>query len=321
MNPKRIILVANTDRPEIVQMYADFRSWLNQRCEIIGEYNSISGAPLDSNSSTTLSQALEDTQTNTTDLAIVIGGDGTILSQARLFVDFEIPILGINLGTLGFLTVFDLDSFMAAGEEILQPGKPILCRDRTLLEALIFSAGVEIACTDDAVNRNQHRSNARFFGVAMNECAIVNGKPFRMIELGLQLNSHPTPTIRGDGLIVATPTGSTGYNVSAGGPIISPDLDCFVITPNAVHSLALRPIVVNSKFPIVITINTANQGTTMSLDGQIYEPLNEGDRVVICRYEKKIRLVANPKNEFYQTLIRKMHWAATPELRTGNTPD
>lgn len=318
MNSKRIILVANTDRAEIADLLANFRNWLKERCHVIAEYSSISGAPLNGDGLADLDTALQDWQSLDADLALVIGGDGTILNQARRFVNTDIPILGINLGTLGFLTEYDLDSFMAVGDSMLRSPQPIVYRDRTLLEAMIFPPGAEIACADDAASRSQHRSNARFFGVALNECAIVSGAPFRMIELSLQLDSHPTPTIKGDGIIVSTPTGSTGYNVSAGGPIISPDLDCFAVTPIAVHSLALRPIIVNSKFPITIEIKRANEGTTMSLDGQNYVPLNVGDRVVICRYEKKVRMAINPQNNFWQTLIHKMHWAATPEIRPGS---
>jgi len=311
MPSKRVILVANTNRPEIRDLLSDFRPWLRRHAEVVGEFCSACGKALDGTRFTHIDEALDPAHRVEADLAIALGGDGTILSQAREFVDTDIPLLGVNLGHLGFLAEFDLDTFMDSAEEILGPGT-LLFRERTLVEAMIFSTEVEIACDLTAMNREERRSNARFQGVALNECAVVSGPPFRMIELALQLDSHPTPTIKGDGLIISTPTGSTGYNVSAGGPIISPELDCFAVTPIAVHSLALRPLIVNSKFPIVIHVNEVNEGTTMSLDGQIFAPLREGDRVTVSRYGRKVRMVANPAVDFWQTLVNKMHWAATP---------
>lgn len=314
MFSKNVILIANDERPEVVDLLLDFRPWLKLRCHVAGEFSSASGESLSAEEEKNLDSILDGSGTDKIDLALILGGDGTLLSQARRFVDTGIPLLGINFGNLGFLAEFDLDTFMAAADDILGPGK-LNCRERTMLEAMVFGKDVVIECETGMANCDEHRSNARFTGVALNECAVVSGPPFRMIELALQLGNHLTPTIKGDGLIVSTPTGSTGYNVSAGGPIIAPDLDCFAVTPIAVHSLALRPIVVNAQFPLIIRINEANNGTTLSLDGQIFAPLQDGDRVAVCRYERKIRMVINPSVDFWHTLVHKMHWAAKPDSR------
>ncbi len=315
--PKRVILIANTNRPEVVDQLDAFKAWLREQADVLQELCAISGESLTYNDSQ--GSEVQDLQLldPVPDMIIVLGGDGSILSQARRFVDSGIPILGINFGNLGFLTEFDIESFKAHADQILGR-EPVVYRERTLLEALVFPRDVDLS-PDELANHFEHvRNHARFQGVALNECAVVSGPPFRMIELALQLDSHPTPTIRGDGLIVSTPTGSTGYNVSAGGPIISPDLECFAVTPIAVHSLALRPIIVNSNYPVVIQVIDANEGTTLSLDGQIFSPVETGERVAICRYHTRVRMVANPNADFWQTLIHKMHWAATPSTRSAH---
>ena len=299
---KRAILVANTNRAEIAELLVDFVPWLETRADLVGQFSSIDGKRLDDHGAPRLDAFLGDGEAGSIDVAVVLGGDGTILSQARRFVSTSIPILGVNLGTLGFLSEFDLDTFMRDARELLSGDDPLPTRERILLEAKIFDG------TD---------SNPRYNAIALNECAIVSGPPFRMIELALQLDNHPTPAIKGDGIIVSTPTGSTGYNVSAGGPIISPALDCFAITPIAVHSLALRPIIINSNRPIEISIVEANDGTTLSLDGQLFAPLRTNDRVAITRYPDTMSFVENPSTNFWKTLMHKMHWAATPTMRSG----
>lgn len=314
MPDKRIIIIANTGRPEIVDLLADFRSQVENRTDIIGEYSSCTSKRLSGTGPTDLNTDHRNWSDLHLDLAIVLGGDGTILSQARRFVHTDIPLLGINLGHLGFLAEFNLDSFIAVADDILGPN-PINTRQRTMLEAMVFTDEPNSHSDLTNLSRKDLQKKALFHGLALNECAVVSGPPFRMIELALQLDSHPTPTIKGDGLIVSTSTGSTGYNISAGGPVISPDLDCFAVTPIAVHSLALRPIIINSDSPVVIHIIDANEGTTLSLDGQVFSPLKTGHRIAVFRHERKINMVANHEFDFWQTLVRKMHWAATPITR------
>ena len=314
MSNKRIIIIANTGRPEIVDLLDDFRREVSGRTEIVGEYSSCSNDRLCGAGPDTLDAEVEVWRGLELDFAIVLGGDGTILSQARRFVHSDIPLLGINLGHLGFLAEFNLESFLGAADEILGSAR-LRCRERTMLRAIVFTEEIHGHLGRGDLTQEELQENAIFEGLALNECAVVSGPPFRMIELALQLDSHPTPTIKGDGLIVSTPTGSTGYNVSAGGPVISPDLECFAVTPIAVHSLALRPIIVNSDSPVVIHIIDANEGTTLSLDGQVFSPLRTGYRIAVFRYDRKVRMIANPDFDFWQTLVRKMHWAATPITR------
>jgi NAD+ kinase len=136
-----------------------------------------------------------------------------------------------------------------------------------------------------------------------------------MIELGLDFNGNGGPHLSGDGLIVSTPTGRPAYNVSAGGPIVHPSCDAFVITPLAVHSLAFRPIIASPDEPIAITVARVNDGTTLVIDGQLTRRLKTGDRVHVRRGGHRVRMIRDPRAEFWSTVVRKMRWATGPTYR------
>ena len=234
------------------------------------------------------------------DIAVVLGGDGTILSQARQLLELGRPLVGVNFGRLGFLAEFDWDSFRQQAPMVFGPN-PII-RQRMVLSATIQCAG----------------NGARFTSSAVNDCVIAAGPPYRMIELRIGTGGRlgdDGPILTGDGLIVATPIGSTAYNVSAGGPIVHPDVDAYVLTPNAAHSLAFRPIVVPSSVELAVTVLRANDGTSLVLDGQVTQPLRVGDVVRITRHPMRALLVGNPSTSYWQTLLDKMRWAAPPTYR------
>ncbi len=234
------------------------------------------------------------------DIAVVLGGDGTILSQARQLLELGRPLVGVNFGRLGFLAEFDWDSFRQQAPMVFGPN-PII-RKRMVLSATIQSAG----------------NGTRFTSSAVNDCVIAAGPPYRMIELRLATDGRlgdDGPILTGDGLIVATPIGSTAYNVSAGGPIVHPDVDAYILTPNAAHSLAFRPIVVPSSVELAVTVLRANDGTSLVLDGQVTQPLHVGDVVRITRHPMRALLVGNPSTSYWQTLLDKMRWAAPPTYR------
>ncbi len=287
---RRIILVANHQRREIVDLLPEMRQWLAQRSEIVAEFK----APDDD----------RPVQPIAADVVIVLGGDGTILGQARRFVDLDIPILGVNLGNLGFLAEFDLADFKAQFDALIERPE-FVTKSRLMVEARTFRESDDPAKPESAY--------ARY--LALNDAVITAGPPYRMIELGLELEGYRTAPIQGDGLIVSTAIGSTAYSVSSGGPIISPDLECLAITPIAAHSLAFRPIVVAPTCRIVVTLRRVNVGTTLVLDGQNFAALQAGDRVSVCRYPRVVRLVANPRGNYWKTLSEKMHWAAPPTVR------
>ncbi|MFO0829196.1 MAG: NAD(+)/NADH kinase [Phycisphaerales bacterium] len=245
------------------------------------------------------------------DLAVVLGGDGTILSQARRILERRRPLVGVNFGRLGFLAEFTWDTFLAHAPMVFGP-KPIIRERMVLLATVEGPDGIE-----------------RFRSSAINDCVIAAGPPYRMIELLIRTNTRAGgtlppingdgpkdgPDLTGDGLIVATPIGSTAYNVSAGGPIVHPDVDALIMTPNAPHSLAFRPVVVPSSVEVDVHITRANDGTALVLDGQVMHGVGQGDVVRIVRNPVRAKLVGNPSNSYWQTLLDKMRWAAPPTYR------
>ncbi len=238
------------------------------------------------------------------DLLIVLGGDGTLLAMARRTVGLDVPLLGVNLGRLGFMAEFDLASLTTHAASLLGDA-PLSLHELALLHAAVHAPD----------------GSTRFEGPALNECAITAGPPYRMIELALSIDGVPGPIVSGDGLIVSTPTGSTAYNVSAGGPIVAPGVGAFAITPIAAHTLSFRPIVVPDTARVEIAALRVNRdeqgnGTTLVLDGQVQTSLAAGERVSLSRNGRGVRFVRNPEGSFWATVIEKLHWAAQPRMRT-----
>lgn len=231
------------------------------------------------------------------DRAVVVGGDGTIMAALRQLVDRAIPVVGVNTGRLGFLAEFDAASLETHAPAIFGPEPTV--RQRMVL----------------AVTVRGEDGRTRYEGLAVNDCVITAGPPFRMIELAIRIGEETGPEFQGDGIIVATPVGSTAYNVSAGGPIVHPDVEAIVVTPSAAHSLAFRPVVVPSGTDVGARVVRANDGTTMVLDGHINVGLRVGDEVVAGRHHAMARLVACPGAGYWQTLVDKLKWAAPPTYR------
>jgi NAD+ kinase len=141
---------------------------------------------------------------------------------------------------------------------------------------------------------------------------IAAGNPFRILELGLSINGVPAPLLHGDGIILSTPIGSTAHNASVGGPIVDPSANAFVLTPVAAHSLAIRPIVLDSMAQVTVDILQANEGTSLVIDGKVHSGLKEGMQVHVRRSEHTLSIVLNPSSTYWNTLVDKLHWAAPP---------
>jgi NAD+ kinase len=232
------------------------------------------------------------------DFAVVVGGDGTLIAQARRLLDFGKPIVGVNAGRLGFLAEFDA-SDLEKHAGLVFGAKPPL-RERMLL-------AVEV----------ERASGVRESGTAINDAVITAGAPHRMIEMSLRIDDDDTGVdIIGDGVIIATPTGSTAYSASAGGPIVHPDVGGVTITPICAQSLAFRPVVVRSSDPIALVMRRVNEGTCVVLDGQRYISLGRGDTVRMREHARKALFVANPSNRYWDALRAKMKWAAPPSYRS-----
>ncbi len=225
-------------------------------------------------------------------LAIAIGGDGTLIKHGRALSQLQIPLVGVNSGRLGFLARFDVES-------LIEHRHAIFTQSPEILEAMLL---------DITVDDNPPT-------IAMNEAMVAAGAPFRLLELELTIDGVPAPTLRGDGVIVATPTGSTAHNASVGGPIVDPSTNTFILTPIAAHSLAVRPIVLDGKANITIEIQQANEGTSLVIDGQVHCIMKQGMKMHVQQSKHSLSIVLNPSRSYWNTLVDKLHWAAHPELQ------
>ena len=226
------------------------------------------------------------------DLAVVMGGDGTMLGIARQLAKYDIPLIGINLGRLGFITDIPVDRMLPALAEILQ-GKAT-SEKRTLLEGRVMRGGEMIYC-----------------GVAVNDVVVARGSGAGMAELRVAVDGQFMYNQRSDGLIVSTPTGSTAYALSAGGPLLHPSLQGIVLVPIAPHALSNRPIAVPDTREIVVEI-VSGRDISVNFDMQTFASLQHGDEIVISRSPNTITFLHPEGWSYYNTLREKLHWHEYP---------
>jgi len=232
-------------------------------------------------------------------LAIVVGGDGTMLSIARQIAPFDVPLIGINQGRLGFLTDIALSDMETALAAMLAGAH--VEETRTLLEATLVRA-----------------SGGEERAPALNEVAVNRGSLGVMIDCAVAIDGRFVYAMRADGLIVATPTGSTAYALSAQGPIVDPTVPAILLVPVAPHALTNRPIVVGDSVVVEIAL-LRGKDASLHCDGQANFPLSEGDRVIVRRAQHRLRLLHPEDHDHFAMLRRKLHWGETPErLRPGN---
>jgi NAD+ kinase len=222
------------------------------------------------------------------DLLLVLGGDGTLLSMARLVGDLNVPILGVNLGGLGFLTALTADELFPALEALLRG--ELLVEERMMLTARVTRQGERLSEY-----------------VALNDVVITKSAMSRIINLDVSVEGQFATAYRADGLIVSTPTGSTAYSLSAGGPIVFPTMDAVVLTPICSHTLTNRPIVLPASQPIDVTLQS-DQDVMLTMDGQVGFHLKRGDRVEIRQAAARIRLLRFPQKHFFSVLRTKLKW-------------
>lgn len=224
---------------------------------------------------------------------IVLGGDGTLLSVARLIGGKGTPILGVNLGSLGFLTEVTLEEMYPLLEEIL--AGDMIIDERGMLEASIQRDGKEVAKY-----------------LVLNDVVINKGAFARMILMETRVGGRYLNTYRADGLIISTPTGSTAYSLSAGGPIVYPTVGSVIISPICPHTLTNRPIVIPDNMDIEVTLSTENEDALITLDGQEGFSLKYMDTIVVKKSLNKTRLILSPKKDYYQILRQKLRWGDKP---------
>jgi NAD+ kinase len=294
----RVLIVANKQKPSVAAA-------LERIIPVIEKAGTVVSIDVDEQTEPIVADA---------NLILVLGGDGTLLSAARRLRGRQIPLVGVNFGRLGFLASFTPKQFDDHFPEIIAGTLPTSHR---------FALEASVLPPDTLCHYHQHPEvthKRRFVSTALNDAVITAGPPFHMIELEIAADGHDPAEgsgwtgIRyfGDGVIVATASGSTAYNVSAGGPIISPNVDAFCVTPICPHSLSFRPVVISSNSTVVVTAIRVNDGTTMFCDGQESTHLQAGERIVIRQSPDPVLLVENPESKEWHTLAAKLNWAINP---------
>lgn len=223
------------------------------------------------------------------DLVIVLGGDGTLLSAARAFSHFDVPLLGVNAGSLGFLTEVTLSEMFATLEAIANGGCEI--DRRSMIRCRVMREGKAEA---------DHN--------ALNDVVVNTGRIARMGDFDVYVDGKFVSNYKADALIVATPTGSTAYSLAAGGPILSPDVDAFVVTPVSPHALTNRPLVLKDTCVVEIVIKQTPEQEFLTIDGQIGMPVNGGDRITCSKSEHEVKLYRTRERTFYEVLRTKLKW-------------
>ena len=283
LSPGDMVAVFSKPRePDVVRIAPGIVDWLQQR-----------GFQVEIDESTAqaigLSESRHDWCNLHPRLAIVLGGDGTLLHVARRLRACHVPLLAVNLGTLGFLTEVPVAELYANLESILE--ERCIYDSRTLVTAEVHRHGKLVAQFD-----------------ALNDAVISKGSIARVIEFSITIDSDPVANYRADGVIVATPTGSTAYSLSAGGPILHPSVNGLVITPICPHALTNRPLIVRDAAIIEIVMQKVAEQTYLTMDGQEGYSLEIGDRIICHKSLNKVTLVRHPQRQFFEVLHSKLKW-------------
>jgi len=274
---KRVCVIANAGKETAAERAEQVRAFFCERgidCVVLLD---------DFSEKTSYEPVLQDDM----ECAVVLGGDGTLIHVARKLAEKRIPVFGINMGNLGFLTHADSGKARAALEALI--AGECCIEERMMLEASV---------------------DGTVFGTALNDVVLTRNGFSRIISVGIFVNGKPVCNYRGDGVIVATPTGSTGYNLSAGGPVVAPKTELFLITPICPHSLGARSILLSAEDELHIVIReekkTQDEEAILTLDGQRAKDLSAEDTIVIKKSEKKAYFIQLNENSFFDALHRKL---------------
>lgn len=278
LSETRVYFLGNPEKPDAASAMAEVVRFATPRCTVVGS------SMLRDDRAAVAAKA---------DRIVVVGGDGTLIGVARSLGKDQIPLIGVNIGKLGFLAEFSIEEFKQTFDRVMS--EEALIGHRAVLKVTV-----------------QHKGSVRDECLAINDCVIQAGPPFRLIRLGLSINGNHLTDVGGDGLIVCTPSGSTAHNLSAGGPIAQPGVDAIVLTPMNPHSLTHRSIVIERESVVDIFARAVNPGTTATIDGQVSCPLQLGDRVTVRRFETDFMLVHNPLYPKWHNLVTKLHWGRQP---------
>jgi len=311
-SPPKLVIFGDPKKEGVGEAIEEFVGFAKDKADIVANYSieDLRNASGNSSGSVVVDDPNAQTAVRTPgkaeipkkcDFAVVFGGDGSIIATARSLSKVSVPVIGVNVGKLGFLAEFsvgELKDYFSC----LTSGKAAIER-RMMLGCRVFSDGREGDRTE------------KFYSAALNDIFITAGPPFKMIELKISVDGQPLAGCISDGLIISTPTGSTAYNLSAGGPILSPKMEAMVITPMCPHSLSFRPIVINADSKVEVFGIRVNKGTTVSVDGQVSSRLSIEDVVRVEKQSCDFLIVNNPLRSQWDTLASKLNWAEKPKYK------
>lgn len=279
---KRIGIIVKSESPDAQALLKELAPWLRAHGK-----EPMLDPPTAALAGETASYPKKDIAT-LADMLVVLGGDGTMLAAARLVEDRPIPILGVNAGGLGFLTAVTRDEAFTALEHVFS--RAFAEEERLMLRTRVVRRGKEIIAAS-----------------ALNDAVVSKGAS-HMVQLEISINGQFVTRLRGDGLIVSTPTGSTAYSMAAGGPILNPSVHALILTPICPHTLTNRPIVIPQDVLVEVVLVSRDHGATATFDGQVGIALQSGDTVEIRASENKTRLIRFPDRSYYDMLSKKLKW-------------
>ncbi len=280
---KRIGILVKPEFPDAKSLLNELVPWLRARgkdpllesssANLIGEPSSYSKSDLAAHA----------------DMLVVLGGDGTMLAAARSVGDRSTPILGVNVGGLGFLTEVTRDEIYHALEQVF--ANAFIQEERLMLRSRIMRQGEQLAVAS-----------------ALNDVVLNKGALAHMIQLEISINRQFVTGLRGDGLIISTPTGSTAYSLASGGPILNPSVHALILTPICPHTLTNRPIVIPQDVLVEVVMVSRDEGAMATFDGQVGIALRWQDSIEIRASEHKTRLIRFPDRSYYEVLRKKLKW-------------
>jgi NAD+ kinase len=278
---KNIALVAKAGKPEAAALASEIKARLKSQVVVGDEKLSAAlGWP---------APASDAEMAKAADLVVVLGGDGTLIHAARLLTGCEVPILGVNLGSLGFMTEIPRQELFTTLDDVLAGRYRI--DPRIKLSCRLVRDGKVLA--EDEV---------------LNDVVLNKGVLARMTDYETSVEGQYITTYKADGVIVSTPTGSTAYALSTGGPIMHPSVDAYIIAPICSHALTQRPIVVPADRAMSLVLKSDSSDVYLTIDGQSAHPLKQGDRVEVAKSPHKVLLIKNPQMGYFAILRQKLHW-------------
>jgi NAD+ kinase len=287
---KRVGIVVKPHQPDALKTICGVVKWLNERDITVVGGPELERERVEHETGCAVKALEPEKLAASVDLMLVLGGDGTMIATARLIGDTEVPVLGVNYGGLGYLAEFRIEELYTALESILEGNYRL---DKRVM------LSVELLSGNEHVTRNR----------VLNDVVINKSALARIIEIEAYLNQQFVTSFRADGLIVSTPTGSTAYNLSAGGPVIFPSMNAVVITPICPFTLSNRPIVVPDDSVIELCLKTQQEDVSLTLDGQVGFPLKVEDRVVIRKSRTTFNLVQPTNRNYFEVLRDKLRWS------------